>query len=363
MSEKEVKTRIQQKHDIEANWSRATGFIPKIGEIIIYDKDESHDYVRVKIGDGINNPNGLDFYAGSWNDLEDRPFGEETTTVGGDTLTWDGNTEGLLAPPELGSVYFKFSDAVPSLEEVKKGAVITTSDGKTTNFDESQLIDLGHAYGYEGVLIFPTADLTVPGVYLFNTGSVYVTSLTIPGYTGFETTTTVVKPIETKYLPEHLQFGEEKAFEPIVWDGNTEGLETFYDGSYVKIASYVSITDPSQVENFILKLFDENGNVAREDNYAGSQCVEVMEHGWAVAGGEYALASDGQLSMNGIDVPEGVWGANFPALGLGSSETITILPSTTVKPLNEKYIPDSIARVSDIPASTLVQIITWEADD
>jgi hypothetical protein len=137
-------------------------------------------------------------------------------------------------------------------------------------------------------------------------------------------------------------FGEEKAFEPIVWDGNTEGKETFYNGCYVKMASYVSITDPSQVERFIMKLFDENGNVAREDSFAGSQCVEVMEHGWAVAGGEYTLASDGQLSMNGIDVPEGVWGANFPALGLGSSATITILPSTTTKPLDEKYLPESV---------------------
>jgi hypothetical protein len=37
MAEKIVKTRIQNKHDLEVNWNNAT-FIPIAGEIIIYDK-------------------------------------------------------------------------------------------------------------------------------------------------------------------------------------------------------------------------------------------------------------------------------------------------------------------------------------
>lgn len=53
MSEKMLNTRIQQKHDIEANWSKAVNFIPKIGEIIVYDPDENHAAARIKIGDGV----------------------------------------------------------------------------------------------------------------------------------------------------------------------------------------------------------------------------------------------------------------------------------------------------------------------
>lgn len=53
MSEKMLNTRIQQKHDIEVNWSKAVNFIPKIGEIIVYDPDENHAAARVKIGDGV----------------------------------------------------------------------------------------------------------------------------------------------------------------------------------------------------------------------------------------------------------------------------------------------------------------------
>lgn len=61
MAEKELKSRLVQKHDIQANWEKAVSFIPKQGEIIVYDKDESFDYVRVKIGDGQTPVNDLAF--------------------------------------------------------------------------------------------------------------------------------------------------------------------------------------------------------------------------------------------------------------------------------------------------------------
>lgn len=61
MAEKTLNTRIQQKHDIEANWLKAVNFIPKQGEIIVYDIDEAHDYERIKMGDGITNVNALPF--------------------------------------------------------------------------------------------------------------------------------------------------------------------------------------------------------------------------------------------------------------------------------------------------------------
>ena len=76
------------EHDLEINWEKATTFIPKQGEIIIYDRetledgstipntvvDENgasllisgrttpFDYERFKIGDGISKINDLPFY-------------------------------------------------------------------------------------------------------------------------------------------------------------------------------------------------------------------------------------------------------------------------------------------------------------
>lgn len=56
-----VKTRIINKHAVEADWQKATNFKPLQGEIIIYDPDTTHTEPRVKIGDGVNYVNDLPF--------------------------------------------------------------------------------------------------------------------------------------------------------------------------------------------------------------------------------------------------------------------------------------------------------------
>ena len=67
-TEKKITSRIQQKHDVAANWAKATNFIPKKGEIIIYDAEynasgEETQPVRFKIGDGSKTVNNLPFAA------------------------------------------------------------------------------------------------------------------------------------------------------------------------------------------------------------------------------------------------------------------------------------------------------------
>lgn len=67
-NKKEIRTRIVHKHDIEANWLKATNFYPEKGEIIVYDievddngvlldltgtgRTQPYTYERFKIGDG-----------------------------------------------------------------------------------------------------------------------------------------------------------------------------------------------------------------------------------------------------------------------------------------------------------------------
>lgn len=46
----QILTRIQHKHDVEANWRKATNFAPLAGELIIYDADENYEYPRFKVG-------------------------------------------------------------------------------------------------------------------------------------------------------------------------------------------------------------------------------------------------------------------------------------------------------------------------
>lgn len=70
MAEKTIKTRIIHKHATESNWAKAINFVPKQGELIIYDdryidSDGNEvivaDDIRWKIGDGVTLVNDLRF--------------------------------------------------------------------------------------------------------------------------------------------------------------------------------------------------------------------------------------------------------------------------------------------------------------
>ena len=56
MANKTFQGRIVQKHDTEANWKKATNFVPLKGEIIVYD-----DLNKIKIGDGTTKVGDLAF--------------------------------------------------------------------------------------------------------------------------------------------------------------------------------------------------------------------------------------------------------------------------------------------------------------
>lgn len=60
-TKKNVNVRVQHKHDTEANWNKATTFVPLEGEIIIYDADSTITYPRTKIGDGLHSVTNLPF--------------------------------------------------------------------------------------------------------------------------------------------------------------------------------------------------------------------------------------------------------------------------------------------------------------
>lgn len=140
----------------------------------------------------------------SWNDLEDKPFGD-TVTVHSDTLTWDGNTEGLASSWR----WYKVSDAVPTKEEVGTESSCICEGILNEELWVQDLNGGGLHLGSGEVLIIPPSAVgipiggdigddvvfTEPGVY-FLCGT---TSFNIPGYAGF--TKTEVQHIDPKYLP------------------------------------------------------------------------------------------------------------------------------------------------------------------
>ena len=273
-NEKNINSRIQHKHDIETNWLKATNFMPKVGELIIYDPDDNYTYSRFKIGDGKTLVNNLPFavedinldgyalaadveankiltdaaiaekqdkitgtagqfvvigddgrpttkttHTHKWSDIEDPICGESF----GDTLTWDGNREGRTESLSIASYpSYKCSDAVVTLEDIANGLSYTLSDGRTRTLEPNEMspwIALD-SFIYEHFAIVNNeyaAELGYePGIFLTGYEDaeekyIYVKSLTIPGYTGFLSIT----KLDAKFLPDDVVMKNEIPYIPI----------------------------------------------------------------------------------------------------------------------------------------------------
>lgn len=98
MPEKILNTHVLSKHDTEGNWE-ASEYIPKTGELIIYDTDSTYSYPRIKVGDGVSNAANLPFeryptniWITNSNSLAELQIGQESdslniTSSGNDTST------------------------------------------------------------------------------------------------------------------------------------------------------------------------------------------------------------------------------------------------------------------------------------
>lgn len=130
-------------------------------------------------------------------------------TVGGDTLTWDGVTDGLYCVDAGGGIYYHVSNETPNITDFSNGCIL---DG--IEYGVEVVEDIGN-----GVLMTPFG-LVVPtdnnsdagvliekkGVYFiqgdFGDGLVTYSSLTINGYTGF-----TKQQIKEEYIPDSLKGG------------------------------------------------------------------------------------------------------------------------------------------------------------
>ena len=61
MAEKSLQARIQNKCDTTANWAKATNFVPKKGEIIVYSDGGGTGVPKMKVGDGTTKVGSLKF--------------------------------------------------------------------------------------------------------------------------------------------------------------------------------------------------------------------------------------------------------------------------------------------------------------
>lgn len=151
------------------------------------------------------------------------PPGPQEPVANSDTLTWDGNTAGLVSTTN--STMYKVSDLVPTAEDFSNGGkFVVFVDGQRTanDFDATIQNDFApdgslNIFGAIRIIPYdnyqgPTADGTFPeaGIYFAATedGSGYATSLTINGY--------------GKFPGSAVATGTDT----VTWDGSTAGRVT-----------------------------------------------------------------------------------------------------------------------------------------
>lgn len=154
-TEKKITSRIQQKHDVTANWAKATNFIPKKGEIIVYDAEynasgEETQPVRFKIGDGSKTVNNLPFavidYSSDIETLEQK-VANNSTAIGAlqeNTVpkTRKINNKALSSDITLGAADVGVNETTfPGLK--KTGTVTGVKMNGTTKTPSSGVVDLG----------------------------------------------------------------------------------------------------------------------------------------------------------------------------------------------------------------------------
>lgn len=154
-TEKKITSRIQQKHDVAANWAKATNFIPKKGELIIYDAEynasgEETQAVRIKIGDGSKTVNNLPFavidYSSDIETLEQKVV-NNSTAIGAlqeNTVpkTRKINNKALSSDITLGAADVGVNETTfPGLK--KTGTVTGVKINGTTKNPSSGVVDLG----------------------------------------------------------------------------------------------------------------------------------------------------------------------------------------------------------------------------
>ena len=223
MSEKIFNTRIQQKHDVEANWVKAVNFIPKAGEIIIYDADESHNYARLKIGDGLTLINNLNFStAGAlqsdWDQhdvaqpdhiLNRTHFDSRTEQI--KTATYDGTLEGReYISLDVGQYIVKFSNDAPTKENVigMSGTMYAYGDTLTQPITADMIQPMTDVvYMAAEILIVVLEDTEVEGIPLSKgCWSMMMEEEGVPVFYGMELNYKItegeLKTLDVKYLPD-----------------------------------------------------------------------------------------------------------------------------------------------------------------
>lgn len=258
-------------------------------------------------------------------------------TVGGDTLTWDGSGNPAF---EMGLAMYKVADNIITANDVAQGFIVVFN-GQTAELTSDYMTDNGTMIIWDlGVFIYAETNGVEVGVY-FSEG---ISSITIPGYTGFTT-----EKIKQDALPEALQFGETSS-DTLTWDGDVSGL-TIAEGFLYKVSDCVPTMSDLQngvlavvgnaVEGDRIPLSVENNGIVEQE---GCIALMVAEISLIVA---LIIAND-NTTVDGMFIPEkGIYFSNDENALFTKSLTIPGYEFSVINKIDEKYMP-AIAQAKSV---------------
>lgn len=167
-----------------------------------------------------------------WNTLLNKP----TEIVGGDTLTWDGDTSGKTGYNiGIDLLFYHVSDSVPTMSDLTNGATVILSNGVTQTITSENIQEPVSGFLMLSsttvlYLVVPTDNNSDSGI-TFEKKGIYVAydetfhpiSLTINGYTGF-----TKEVLKEEYLPDTVPTNTE------TWTFTLEDGSTVTKEVYVK---------------------------------------------------------------------------------------------------------------------------------
>ena len=205
--------------------SSTTGYI-EYGNL---SSDGAWDYEIIDIQSAVNTAldeakeSGMFDGVSSWNDLKDKPFEE---VQHGDTLTWDGNPNGMVVFEDLDEEesFAKIADNIPTLEDLEKSVTVEwlgdyaltylgDADGCVINGQEFGYMAIADSDGLDCLLVIQEAGVRgapETGIYFRYRPEQdsYIQSFHIPDYAFIS-----IKKIDSKYLPKPDYLGMIAALE------------------------------------------------------------------------------------------------------------------------------------------------------
>ena len=201
-----IKTRVIQKHAQKSAWENTQDkFVPLEGELIVFDKDSTTLYPRLKIGDGKRNVNELPFItAGA---AEKLLTARKITLLGSITgnITFDGSSDlnittdlsttytpkGILSTPEV-----TITKSTQEIPVVVQEATITNAqcifpELTAEQSDDTTILKLGGGS-------FTNANYIPPVYENINLVSDISASATAPVFTGTQETLNITGTMQIK---------------------------------------------------------------------------------------------------------------------------------------------------------------------